>query len=362
MFEQAAEIQTAYSYNDYAASSANTHPAFRAIVTADAEMRKIFQIVERVAETSSTVLILGESGTGKELIARAIHELSDVKGLFVPVNCGAIPDNLLESEIFGYEKGAFTGAVNSKPGRFMLADGGTIFLDEIGEMSPHLQVKLLRVLQEKIVEPVGGIKPRPVVVRVIAATNVNLRELVRTGKFREDLFYRLQVVPLELPALCQRVDDIPTLASHFARKYSKECGRRPLVFSDEVIEAFKRYRWAGNVRELENLVHRLSILVDGDAVYLEDIPTAYFGVEGVNSEKAALAQLPAEGLDFNAVVEQFENSLILQALERTGGNKKAAAKLLNLNRTTLVEKIKKKGLDFFGLKDTDPFEGPSCAV
>ncbi|MCB0358653.1 MAG: sigma-54 factor interaction domain-containing protein, partial [Bdellovibrionales bacterium] len=184
------------------------HPAFADIVTADGEMEKIFHVAERVAATNSTVLILGESGTGKELIARAVHDLSGVKGAFVPVNCGAIPDNLLESELFGYEKGAFTGAVSSKPGRFVLANNGTIFLDEIGEMTPSLQVKLLRVLQERIVEPVGGVKPQPVNVRVVAATNVNLWEQVQQGKFREDLFYRLQVVPIELPPLRTRKDDV----------------------------------------------------------------------------------------------------------------------------------------------------------
>ncbi|HQH25959.1 MAG TPA: sigma-54 dependent transcriptional regulator [Oligoflexia bacterium] len=362
MLEQVAELHTQYSYNNYAAAPVYPNAAFRSLITANPEMHKIFQVIERVAETTSTVLILGESGTGKELIARAIHELSGCKGHFVPVNCGAIPDNLLESELFGYEKGAFTGAVNSKPGRFVLADGGTIFLDEIGEMSPHLQVKLLRVLQERVVEAVGGIKPRQVNVRVIAATNVNLSELVKTGKFREDLFYRLQVVPVEILPLCQRPEDIALLVNHFARKFAKENGRRPLLFSEEVLDAFRRYRWPGNVRELENLVQRLTILVDGDAVYLEDVPSYFFSGDAVRSELSPLAHLPEQGLDFNAVVEAYENSLILQALERTGGNKKAAAKLLNLNRTTLVEKIKKKGLELFAAKDNDPFDSSSFSA
>jgi transcriptional regulator with PAS, ATPase and Fis domain len=277
--------------------------------------------------------------------------LSGCKGRFVPVNCGAIPDNLLESELFGHEKGAFTGAIASKLGRFELANNGTIFLDEIGEMSPNLQVKLLRVLQDKVVEPVGGVKPRPVSVRVIAATNVNLRELVKKGTFREDLYYRLQVVPVEIPALRQRITDVPTLVEFFAKKFAAQLSRRPLVFSSEGLEAFMRYSWPGNVRELENLIERLSILIDSDAVYPSDLPE-HIVTTGVEGEQPHLTVLPQDGLDFNAVVEELENSLILQALERTQGNKKAAAKLLNLNRTTLVEKIKKKNLSR-GLEDGD---------
>jgi len=342
MLEQAAESQVGYSYGGYAITSGARKEPLAKIVTTSSEMERVFQIVEKVAETNSTVLILGESGTGKELIARAIHELSGCRGHFVPVNCGAIPDNLLESELFGHEKGAFTGAIASKPGRFVLADGGTIFLDEIGEMSPHLQVKLLRVLQDKVVESVGGLKPRPVNLRVIAATNVNLAEQVKEGKFREDLYYRLQVVPVNLPPLRSRGGDIPALVNHFSKKFSDTNNRRPLVFSEEVLQAFRKYSWPGNVRELENLIERLSILVDSDAVYLTDIPQHL-----THSSGGALPglSLPLDGLDFNQVVEQFENSLILQALERTQGNKKAAARLLNLNRTTLVEKIKKKGLE-----------------
>lgn len=319
--------------------------AFGGIVTGNSEMHRVFSVIERVAQTSSTVLILGESGTGKELIARAIHELSGCKGNFVPVNCGAIPDNLLESELFGHEKGSFTGAIASKPGRFVLAENGTIFLDEIGEMSPHLQVKLLRVLQEKTVEPVGGVKSKQVNVRVVAATNVNLKEAVKQGKFREDLYYRLQVVPIELPTLRGRGDDVLLLADSFAKRFSKENNRRPLVFSPEVCDIFRGYNWPGNVRELENLIERLTILVESDAVYASDLPSDL--TETPRCESAggpAAVLLPPEGVDFNLVIENFENNLILQALERTGGNKKAAAKLLKLNRTTLVEKIKKKGL------------------
>lgn len=315
------------------------------VITSDSEMLKILRLAQKVADTNSTVLILGESGSGKEVIARAIHELSGSKGAFVPVNCGAIPDNLLESELFGYEKGAFTGANSSKPGRFSLADGGTIFLDEIGEMSPHLQVKLLRVLQDKMVEPVGGVKARAVNVRVIAATNVNMPEQVKQGKFREDLFYRLQVVPITLPPLRKRSGDIPALVNHFAIKFAECNNRRPLVFSQEVYQCFCNYSWPGNIRELENLIERLSILVDSDAVYLSDIPAHMQEVQESRSTKVPLVVLPKQGLDFNQAVDELETHLIVQALAMTQGNKKAAARLLNLNRTTLIEKIKKKKLE-----------------
>lgn len=350
MLDQATDLQSRRPHRDLrlVAGNGSPNPAFKSIVTSHPEMQKIFHVVEKVAETNSTVLILGESGTGKELIARAIHALSGCRGHFVPVNCGAIPDNLLESELFGHEKGAFTGAVAAKPGRFVLADGGTIFLDEIGEMSPHLQVKLLRVLQDKVVESVGGLKPRAVNVRVIAATNVNLREEVQAGRFREDLFYRLQVVPVELPSLRDRATDIPLLAEFFAKKFAAQLERRPLVFSSEGLEAMQQYAWPGNVREMENVVERLSILVESDAVYPNDLPAQILASQAAVRGASLPTELPADGVDFNALIEEIENSLILQALERTKGNKKAAAKLLNLNRTTLVEKIKKKGLAYAG--------------
>jgi len=343
MIGEAQEIIKERSRRELRLVTATTPAAPAGIITSNIEMHRVFSVIDRVSRTNSTVLILGESGTGKELIARAIHETSNSKGAFVPVNCGAIPDNLLESELFGHEKGSFTGAVASKPGRFTLAENGTIFLDEIGEMSPHLQVKLLRVLQEKVVEPVGGIKPKPVNVRVVAATNVNLKDAVKQGRFREDLFYRLQVVPITLPALRTREDDILLLADSFAKRFAKENGRRPLVFSPEVQETFKSYSWPGNIRELENLIERLSILVESDAVYLGDLPQEFRETVG-DSVSTSSVYIPSDGVDFNSLVENFENSLIVQALERTGGNKKAAAKLLKLNRTTLVEKIKKKGL------------------
>jgi transcriptional regulator with GAF, ATPase, and Fis domain len=321
--------------------------SFLGIVSGCSEMHKVFNVIEKIAKTRSTVLVLGESGTGKELIAKALHTLSGRTGKLVPVNCGAIPEDLLESELFGHEKGSFTGAVGSRVGRFQLADGGTIFLDEIGEMSPKLQVKLLRVLQERKVDPVGSTRSVDVDVRVIAATNKDLAEEVKAGRFREDLYYRLQVVPVNLPALRERQGDAQLLARHFLARHAQELGRPALHFSTAALDTLDAYNWPGNVREVENLVERLAILSDGDQIDSVDLPEYI-------SEAAPPAQttirltdltLPATGVDFNSLIDAYENQLICTALAQTGGNKKAAAKLLGLNRTTLVEKIKKKGLD-----------------
>jgi transcriptional regulator with GAF, ATPase, and Fis domain len=309
-------------------------------------MQKVFAVLERVAKTSSTVLVLGESGTGKELAARAIHKMSGRKGKLVAVNCGAIPEEILESELFGHEKGAFTGAIANKVGRFQLADGGTIFLDEIGEMSPKLQVKLLRVLQEKRIEPVGSTRTIDLDVRIVAATNKDLSSEVQAGRFREDLFYRLQVVPVELPALRERGADVLLLADYFLTREAEQHQQEPRSLSQEVRHAFSQYSWPGNVRELENLIERLAILCD-EEVQLSDLPSS-FQNPAVNQACEFIEigdSLPEEGLDFNALVDAFESKLILMALRRTEGNKKAAAELLSLNRTTLVEKIKKKGLE-----------------
>lgn len=321
-------------------------------------MQQLFKLVERVAGTDSTVLIQGESGTGKELIARAIHRVSPRRDQpLIPVNCGAIPEDLLESELFGHVKGSFTGAANNRPGRFVLADGGTLFLDEIGDMSPKLQVKMLRVLQEKVVEPVGAVAPVNVNVRVIAATHKNLEQEVRVGRFREDLFYRLNVVPLDVPPLRDRKSDIAALVEFFIAKYARQSNREMVALGADAIEIFRRYRWPGNVRELENLINRLTILCDG-VVKVDDLPARMLDGENLSAPMpevdevvpaAAFAvTLPLDGddpLDFNQEVESFENRLILSALERTGWNKNQAARMLGLNRTTLVEKIKKKGLE-----------------
>ena len=322
--------------------------SFAGIVSECSGMQRVFSLVSKVARTNSTVLILGESGTGKELIARALHKLSGRTGKLIPVNCGAIPEDILESELFGHEKGSFTGAVAAKIGRFQMAEGGTIFLDEIGEMSPKLQVKLLRVLQERRVEPVGATRFIDVDVRVIAATNKDLRQEVKAGRFREDLYYRLQVVPVELPALRNRGEDVSLLARYFMERACRNMGRTNVEFSTEALSKFQSYSWPGNVRELENLVERLAILSESNSVSSRDLPDYLLANEvgGGDTQILEIAEdLPEGGLDFNACVDQLETRLITKALERTNWNKKAAAKLLKLNRTTLVEKIKKKGLE-----------------
>ncbi len=317
-------------------------------------MQKLYKMIQRVSATNSTVLIQGESGTGKELIARAIHQNSPRKdNALIPVNCGAIPEDLLESELFGHVRGAFTGAANTRVGRFELANNGTLFLDEIGDMSPKLQVKILRVLQEKVVEPVGSVKSVKVDVRVIAATHKNLEKEVAEGRFREDLFYRLNVVPIHSPPLRDRGNDILLLMEHFMGLCVEEQGLERVSFGRDVQEILLSYRWPGNVRELENLMERLAILADGQ-VRIEDLPEKL--LDGSNrrpispsepAENSAFSLGPqvGDGIDFNQEVASFENQLILSALDSTGWNKNKAARLLNLNRTTLVEKIKKKGLE-----------------
>ncbi|MCB0354354.1 MAG: sigma-54-dependent Fis family transcriptional regulator, partial [Bdellovibrionales bacterium] len=303
----------------------------------------------KVAQTDSTVLVLGESGTGKELVARALHRLSGRKGKLVPVNCGAIPEEILESELFGHEKGAFTGATSSRVGRFQLADGGTIFLDEIGEMSPKLQVKLLRVLQEKIVEPVGSTRSIPVNVRVVAATNKDLKKEVEAGRFREDLYYRLQVVPVELPPLRERGSDVTVLAQYFLERECRSLNVPAKTFGAGTLSALSAFQWPGNIRELENLVQRIAILSEGSEIQPSDLPEYISGSPQTCQIIEATSEIPDEGLNFNELVNRFESHLITLALDKTNWNKKAAARLLHLNRTTLVEKIKKKGLEQAGM-------------
>ena len=342
----AGSVFTSYSgIPDHRVSSTIRQTSFAGIISECSEMQKIFSIVEKVAATGTTVLVQGESGTGKELIARAIHRLSGRTGRLVPVNCAAIPEDLLESELFGHEKGSFTGATQARIGRFQIADGGTVFLDEVGEMSPKLQVKLLRVLQDHKVEPVGSSRSIEVDVRVIAATNKDLREEVKAGRFREDLFYRLQVLPINLPPLRTRANDVIVLARHFLEKSCEQLGKEAIRLSPETEAVFRNYAWSGNVRELENLMERLSILAEGECLKLSDLPDYMRGNGAETRIFDSACQIPDEGLDFNLLVEQFENKLISMALNRTSGNKKAAARLLGLNRTTLVEKIKKKGLE-----------------
>ena len=349
---------------------------FENIVGSSDEIRHVLGMVERVADSDSTVLVSGESGTGKELVAKAIHYNSPrANRPFVPINCGAIPHELLESELFGHVKGAFTGAIANRQGRFDLASGGTLFLDEIGELPLALQVKLLRVIQERRFEPVGSAKTHEVDVRVIAATNVDLAKAVQKGAFREDLYYRLNVIPIRLPSLKERRSDIPLLLHHFMqvsneraieRANERVTGRKPRQlegFSTEAMEALVHHPWPGNIRELENLVERLAVLKGEGLIDIADLPEHYrHSTERVSMFGASTGELgstgfgaaslsfggasdPSEtGLDFNSAVDAYENALILQALEKTGWNRNQAAALLKLNRTTLVEKIKKKGL------------------
>lgn len=323
----------------------HTKYKFEDIIGRSPEITHVLELIERVADSDSTVLITGESGTGKELVARAIHHNSPrADRLLVPVNCGAIPRDLLESELFGHVKGAFTGAIANRMGRFEAANGGTIFLDEIGEMSPALQVKLLRVIQERRFEPVGSTKTVEVDVRIVAATNIDLEQAVADGRFREDLFYRLNVIPIHIPPLRDRISDLPYLLHHFISHFNQSKGRNLSGISPESLELLTKYAWPGNVRELENLIERISILKGQGLIEVSDLPDKIRRSHQPLGLVAENSDLPDNGLDFNSAVDNFENALILQALEKTGWNRNRAAQLLRLNRTTLVEKIKKKGL------------------
>jgi DNA-binding NtrC family response regulator len=315
------------------------------VVGRSERMQAIFRLVDQVAPARSTVLITGESGTGKEVVARAIHEQSPRSGKpFVTVNSSNIPSELLESELFGHTRGAFTGAVAAKKGLFEVADGGSIFLDEIGDLPPETQARLLRVIQEREFIPLGDTQPRRVDVRIIAATNVDLKDAVRQGMFREDLYYRLAVVPIELPPLRERREDIVALAQHFIRKYNEENGRR---ISDQpapdVLALLEAYTWPGNVRELENVVERAVVIAPGDEITRECLPVEIADPQrslGAATSPVASGIDVSRGLDFYDEVRRFEIDLIRRALEQTGGHQSRAARLLGMNATTLNSKIK----------------------
>lgn len=371
------------------------------IIGEDTSLAEVFKILRKVAPTDSTVLVTGESGTGKEVLVRTLHKESKrANAPFIPVNCGAIPKELLESELFGHEKGAFTHAIRTKPGRFELAEGGTIFLDEIGEMDTSLQVKILRVLQEKEIERVGGNGPKKIDVRIVAATNRDLEQEVALGNFREDLYYRLNVIPLHLPPLRERGNDIITLAEHFLKHFCEKKEREQLTLSEEVAKVFLNYAWPGNVRELENFTERLSILADGPQIVLSDLsPKILNGVGDISKlpplpeeirikeinaaaakepaislnssvtheEKKSLTSLLTQGfsdmakslpksanalptlsdmknsnMNLKDFLDMIEDRIINEALEQVEGVKNQAAEILGIKRTTLIEKLKKR--------------------
>jgi DNA-binding NtrC family response regulator len=314
---------------------------FDNIIGTSEPMCQVFDIIRKVADSDSTVLILGESGTGKELVARAIHYHGQRQANpLIPVNCGAIPEDLLESELFGHEKGAFTHAIRTRIGRFEQAHGGSIFLDEIGDMSPNLQVKILRVLQDHQFERIGGSKTLKVDIRVIAATNRDLKELVQSGKFREDLFYRLNVIPIRIPPLRERRSDIPILVNHFTHEFSRKKKKPALRVSAEAMRRLVAYDWPGNVRELENLIERMVILSEDQALGIQDLPEHF---QQTSPETFQLqAEIPEGGLPLQKMLSDLERQLIIKALNQAGWVKNQAAHLLQLNRTTLVEKIKKQ--------------------
>ncbi len=318
-------------------------------------LENVFRILAKVAPTDTTVLVTGESGTGKELLVRALHKNSPrASKPFVPINCGAIPKELLESELFGHEKGAFTHAIRSRAGRFELADGGTVFLDEIGEMDFSLQVKILRFLQEKEFERIGGSRPHKVDVRVIAATNRDLEKEVDKGNFREDLYYRLNVIPIVLPPLRTRGDDVFLLADYFLKKFCDKCMIKNLKISSKARELMRTYSWPGNVRELENFMERMAILCENQEIMPEDLPDKILSAGGVEQDKMPvmparfewprLRDMDDRKMNLKDFLDKIEEQLLLEALHSAGGIKNQAAEILGIKRTTLIEKLKKKQL------------------
>ncbi len=332
---------------------------FRSLLGTSPVMQKIRRMIEQVSESDANVLILGESGTGKEVVARNVHYHSKRReGPFVPINCGAIPADLLESELFGHEKGAFTGAITARQGRFEMAEGGTLFLDEIGDMSLPMQVKLLRVLQERCFERVGSNKTIRADVRIVAATHRDLEQAVEEGNFREDLFYRLNVFPIEMPPLRDRIEDLPVLINDLVLRMEHERGET-LRLARAAINALAHYRWPGNVRELANLIERLSILYPSGVVDVDELPEKFRGGKGempvyddilelpaadYKESPASGQRLPVEGIDLKEQVAQYEINLIRQALDEAEGVVAHAAKRLGMRRTTLVEKLRKYGI------------------
>ena len=349
--QRALERQQLIDENRYLRDFAGQAFQFENLIGGSRKMRDVFQITRQVARRDSTVLITGESGTGKELLAKAIHQNSLRAGkAFVTINCGAIPENLIESELFGHRKGAFTGAITDRIGKFEAANEGTIFLDEIGELTPTLQVRLLRVIQEREIDKIGDPHPVKVNVRILAATNRNLQNLVEDSQFREDLYYRLSVVTIELPPLRERAEDIPLLADHFLKRLRERYQLPELSMSDEAIESLLSYNWPGNVRELENVIERMVVLSDGKQIDREQVPAE---IRGAKSRIATISlKLPDDGIS----LEEIEKEILLQALERHHWNQTRAARYLNLSRKTLIYRMEK-----FGLANSSNPEGAESA-
>ena len=342
VLQRALEKNRLYEENTYLRRELEQRYAFNNIIGRSPRMQAIFGLIERVARTASTVLIHGESGTGKELIARAIHFSSPrATQRVLSINCGAMPENLLESELFGHERGASTGALRDKKGLFQEANHGTLFLDEIGEMSLTMQVKLLRVLQEKLVRRVGGTTEDPVDVRIIAATNQNLAEKIVRGEFREDLFYRINVIPISIPPLRSRREDIPLLVDHFLHKYSAALGVPPKRISAEAMRLLESHSWPGNVRELENLIERAIALSTGSAITNSDLPTSLAAGSPRDDQGVAL---PPEGLDLEALLEVIRADVMRQALDRSGGVQTQAAELLRMSFRSFRYYARKAGI------------------
>ena len=321
----------------------NEESGFHEIIGQSKKMQEVFGLVDKVADCDSTILINGETGTGKGLVAKAIHQKSRrINKPYISINCGAIPENLLESELFGHVRGAFTGATSSKQGKFELADGGTILLDEIGDMSSDLQVKVLKVLEEGEFEQVGGSKTIKVDVRIIAATHRDLCEEVQKGNFREDLYYRLYVIPLLLPSLKDRKSDIPYLVSYFINQSNQKNDRQVNGVTEDAMAMMMSHSWPGNVRELKNMIERMVVLKGEGKITVADLPGEL--KKDHPCEPTSTIEISDEGICLNSAVTEFEKALILQSLEKTKWVKNKAAKLLHLNRTTLVEKIKRHQL------------------
>ncbi len=342
VIERAVEKSTLLSENLYLRRALEGQHGYEEMVGASPAIKKVFQLIERVAPSRTTVLIQGESGTGKELVARAIHERSGLKGPFIPVNCGAIPENLIEAELFGYVKGAFTGADADRDGLFQAANGGTLFLDELGELPSGTQVRLLRVLQEKMVKPVGGHTERPTDVRIVAATNRDLRAEVDAGRFREDLFYRLAVISIDVPPLRRRPSDVRLLLEHYVRKYASEIGSEVVGLEKEALHHLLAYAYPGNVRELQNIVERAVTLELGTLVTTESLPAHVIGGRA-SSTKSPPLEWTESGANLEEILESVERDYLVRALELTDGNRTEAAKLLHISFRSIRYRLRKYG-------------------